>query len=155
MRSLRELLAAHPFFRGLDERVVAELERCSQNVHFRTGDLLFRAGQDADRLLVVRRGRVALDVEVPGRGVQVVSTIDAGNVVGWSWFVPPYRWFFDARAMTNVSAVSIDASCLRDKCEADPVLGYALMQRIAQVMYARLQAARLRSLDVYEVDHGG
>jgi hypothetical protein len=35
------------------------------------------------------------------------------------------------------------------------VLGYTLMQRIAQVMYQRLQAARLRMLDVYEADHGG
>jgi CRP/FNR family cyclic AMP-dependent transcriptional regulator len=155
MQTIGDLLTAHPFFEGVDERLVRELERCSRNVHYRLGEYLFHEGENADRLLVIRRGRVALDVHVPGRGEVVVSTVDAGEVVGWSWFVPPYTWFFDARAVTEVSAVSVDATCLRDRCDADPVLGYTLMQRIAQVMYRRLQAARLRMLDVYEADHGG
>ena len=155
MQTIGDLLTAHPFFEGLDERLVRELERCSHNVHFHLGEYLFREGENADRLLVLRRGRVALDVHVPGRGEVVVSTVDAGEVVGWSWFVAPYTWFFDARAVTEVSAVSVDAACLRDRCESDPVLGYLLMQRVAQVMYRRLQAARLRMLDLYEVDHGG
>ena len=155
MQTVGDLLTAHPFFEGLDERLVRELEHCSHNVHFRLGEYLFHEGENADRLLVLRRGRVALDVHVPGRGEVVVSTVDAGEVVGWSWFVPPYTWFLDARAVTEVSAVSVNATCLRDRCESDPVLGYLLMQRVAQVMYQRLQAARLRMLDLYEADHGG
>lgn len=155
MESVGELLASHPFFAGIDETAVRRLAGCSHNVHFRPGDHLFHEGEDADRLLVLRRGRVALDVHVPGRGLQVVSTVDGGDVVGWSWLVPPYRWFFDARAVTDVSAVSVDAVCLRAKCDADPALGYSLMQRVAQVMYQRLQASRLRMLDLYGVDHAG
>ena len=89
MATVGELLASHPFFTGLDESAVRRLGACSQNVRFRPGELLFREGGDADRLLVLRRGRVALDVHVPGRGIQVVSTVDAGDVVGWSWLVPP------------------------------------------------------------------
>jgi CRP-like cAMP-binding protein len=69
--------------------------------------------------------------------------------------VPPYRWFFDARAVTDVSAVSVDAGCLRAWSEADPALGYGLMQRVAQVMYHRLQSSRLRMLDLYGAGHGG
>jgi CRP-like cAMP-binding protein len=153
--SVGELLASHPFFVGVDQHAVRQLGGCSHNVHFRAGDILFHEGEDADRLFVLRHGRVALDVHVPGRGLQVVSTVDEGDVVGWSWLVPPYRWFFDARAVTDVSAVSVDASCLRARCEEDPALGYALMQRVAQVMYHRLQASRLRMLDLYEVDHAG
>jgi CRP-like cAMP-binding protein len=57
--------------------------------------------------------------------------------------------------VTDVSAVSVDAVCLRARCEADPALGYALMQRVAQVMYQRLQASRLQMLDLYGVDHAG
>jgi CRP/FNR family cyclic AMP-dependent transcriptional regulator len=92
---------------------------------------------------------------MPGHGLQVVSTVDEGDVVGLSWLVPPYRWFFDARAVTDVSAVSIDATYLRSRCDADPAFGYALMQRVAQVMYQRLQASRLRMLDLYGVGHAG
>lgn len=155
MQSVGDLLTAHPFFAGLDEELVRKLEGCAHNIHVRAGDHLFREGEPADRLFVLRKGRVALDVHVPGRGQAVVSTVDEGEVVGWSWFVPPYAWFFDARAVTDVSAVSIDADCLRDKCDSDPALGYALMQQVARVMYQRLQAARLRMLDLYGADHGG
>jgi ferredoxin len=128
---------------------------CSIKVHLRAGVHLFHEGEAADRLLVVRKGRVALDVHVPGRGLQVVSTLDAGDVVGWSWLVPPYRWYYDARAVTDVSAVHVDAVCLRATCDADPALGYALMRRVAEVMYERLQVSRLQMLDVYAVDHVG
>ncbi len=153
MRSIGDLLRAHPFFAGLDEGTVELLQGCARNVHFRAEEHLFHEGEHADRLFVLRAGRVALDVHLPGRGDQVVATVEAGEVVGWSWLVPPYRWFFDARAVTDVSAVSIDATCLRARCEEDPALGYALMQRVAQVMYSRLQSARVRMLDLYGADH--
>jgi CRP-like cAMP-binding protein len=131
------------------------LEGCARNEHFHTGDLLFAQDQDADRFLLLRSGKVALEVPGPRGRRQVVSTVRAGEVVGWSWFVPPYQWLFDARALTEVSAVSVDAACLRDRCAKDPVLGYALMGRVAQVMYGRLHSARLQMLDLYAADHGG
>ncbi len=155
MRSLRELLSEHPFFAGLDDDTVSMLVGCSRNVHVRQGEYLFREGEPADRFFVVRRGRVALDVHVPGQVERVVDTVDEGGVVGWSWLVPPYRWFFDARAVQGVSAVVVDASCLREKCDQDPALGYALMQRVAGVMYQRLQSARVRLLDLYGAGRAG
>lgn len=154
MRTVADLLIAHPFFADLDEGLVRTLGRCSRNVHVSSGAHLFREGEVADQFFVVRSGRVALDVHVPGRVTEVVATVDAGEVVGWSWFVPPYRWFFDARAVTEVSAVSVDASCIRERCEADPALGFLLMQRVAQVMYQRLQATRLQMLDLYQAGRG-
>ena len=155
MKSVRDLLVAHPFFAGMDEHLVARLEGCARNEHFHTGDLLFAQGQEADRFLLVRSGRVSLEAHIPGDGRQVVSAVDAGEVVGWSWFVPPYQWLFDARAVTEVSAVSIDSACVRDRCAKDPALGYALMGRVAQVMYVRLHSARLQMSDFYAADHGG
>ena len=155
MRSLQELLVEHPFFAGLDEATVGMLVGCASNVHYRPGEYLFREGDPADRFFVVRRGRVALDLHGPGQAEMVVDTVDEGGVVGWSWLVPPYHWFFDARAMQEVSAVAVDASCLREKCEQDPALGYALMQRVAGVMYHRLQSARIRLLDLYGADRAG
>jgi CRP/FNR family cyclic AMP-dependent transcriptional regulator len=152
MHSLQELLTAHPFFEGLDDETVGMLVGCARNVHYRPGEYLFHEGEDADRFFVVRRGRVALDVHVPARGKAVIDTVDEGDVVGWSWLVPPYRWFFDARAVQEVSAVAVDATCLRSKCDEDPALGYAMMQRFAQVMYRRLQSARVRLLDLYGND---
>ena len=46
-------------------------------------------------------------------------------------------------------AIAFDGACLRGKCEADPQLGYDLMKLFAAVIVERLQATRLRLLDVY------
>ena len=46
-------------------------------------------------------------------------------------------------------AIAFDGACLRGKCDDDPALGYELMRRFAQVMVERLQATRLRLLDLY------
>lgn len=155
MKSLEDLLGEHPFFAGLDEPTIRLLVGCARNVHVGAGSYLFHEGEPADRLYVLRRGRVALDVHVPGDPGHVVDTVDEGDVVGWSWLVPPYRWFFDARAVQDVSAVALDATCLRAKCEEDPALGYSMMQRVVQVMYQRLQSARVRLLDLYGAGRAG
>lgn len=149
MRTLREYLPEHPFFAGLDEAAMDLVVGCAQNVPFHAGEVLFRAGEPADTFYVIREGRVALDLHDPRRGSLQVASVGAGEVVGWSWLVPPYRWMFDAWAVTPVRAVALDGACLRGKCESDPALGYALMQRVAHVMYERLQDARIRLLDLY------
>lgn len=149
MRTLAEYLPQHPFFAGLDSAALELVVGCAKNVHVAPGQVIFRTGEPADTFYVIRRGQVALDIHDPVRGSLVVASPGEGEVVGWSWLVPPYRWVFDARAATRVDAVAIDGACLRGKCDADPALGYALMQRVAGVMYDRLQDARIRLLDVY------
>lgn len=149
MRDIAQYLPDHPFFAGLDADDLALVSGCATNVSLAAGEFLFHEGEPADRFFVVRRGRVAIEVHAPGAGTVVVDTADAGDVVGWSWLVPPYRWLFDARAVEATGAVAFDGRCLRGKCEEDPRLGYEFMQRVTQVMFERLVAARVRLLDLY------
>ncbi len=149
MRRIETLLADVPLFEGLPDPALELIAGCGSNVQFADGDLLFREGDPADTFLVIRHGSVALETFVPARGPVTIETIEAGDVVGWSWLFPPYRWHFDARALFDVRATAFDGACLRGKCDADPSLGYDLMSRFAQVMIERLQWTRLRLLDVY------
>jgi CRP-like cAMP-binding protein len=146
---LERVLGDLPFFAGLDHATLLVLAGCAQNVRFEPGETLFRKGDPADTFFVVRHGSVALELFAAARGSITIETIDAGEVVGWSWLFEPYRWHFDARALTLVRATAFDGACLRGKCEADTALGYELMRRFAQVMIERLQWTRLRLLDVY------
>jgi CRP/FNR family cyclic AMP-dependent transcriptional regulator len=148
VQTIEQYLPQHPFFSGLDTSTIELLAGCAVNVHFHPQDYLFRESGPADTFYVVRRGRVSLEVSTPG-GPRVLDVAQDDDVVGWSWLVPPYRWMFDAKATTEVSAVAFDATCLRAKSEADPAVGYALLQRVAQVMLHRLQSARIRLMDVY------
>jgi CRP-like cAMP-binding protein len=149
VQTIAQYLPQHPFFAGLDEPVVALLSGCATNTHFRPGEHLFREGEGADTFYVVRHGRVSLEVHGPAGPPVVVDSVEDDDVIGWSWIVPPYRWLFDARATEETSAIAFDATCLRAKCEADPAVGYALLQRVVKVMSARLHSARVRLLDLY------
>jgi CRP/FNR family cyclic AMP-dependent transcriptional regulator len=146
----RELaLRAVPLLAGLSEDQLESIAGCGSNVSFPEGDLLFSEGEQADAFYVLRRGSIALETFVPARGAVTIETLDAGDVVGWSWLFPPYRWHFDARALETVDATRFDGPCLRRTCEADPQLGFDLLTLFAQIVIERLQWTRLRLLDVY------
>ena len=64
---------------------------------FGRGEVVFHEGDPADSFYVIREGAVAIETEVPGRGAVVMQTLHDGELLGWSWLVPPYRTAFDAR----------------------------------------------------------
>lgn len=151
METLEPLLSDHPFFKGLDQRFLDLLVGCASNVRFDAGQYIFREGEEANTFYVVRRGHVALEVFAPGRGPLAVQTVGEGDIVGWSWLVPPYHWHSSARAVELTRAFAMDAACLRKKCEEDHDLGYELFKRFTPVIVDRLQATRLQLLDLYGV----
>jgi CRP/FNR family transcriptional regulator, cyclic AMP receptor protein len=149
MRTIDELLAEAPAFEGMSTDHLELIAGCAQNRTFEAGSYLLREGDPADVFYVIRRGRVALETFVPQEGTMIMETIDDGDLLGWSWLVPPYRVAFDARAVDTVHTISFDALCLRGKCDEDPALGYGLMRRFLPVIMDRLQATRLRLIDIY------
>lgn len=151
MPSLESLLVQHPFFKELAAPHLHLVLGCASNVRFNAGEFLFREGEAANQFYLIRHGKVALQMFIPQRGPITIETIEAGDVLGWSWLFPPYRWHFDAQALELTRATAFDGQCLRTKCDEDHDLGYDLMRRFAQVMTQRLQATRLQLLDVYGV----
>lgn len=149
LTSIRELLAGHPMFAGLTMGDLDLIARCGQNVRLPWGAVLFEEGGRADTFYVIRRGKIALETHTPGSPPIVISTLGAGDVAGWSWLFPPYRWQFDGRVVEDTSAVALDGACLRDRCNTDTGLGYRLMQRFARLAGERMQATRLQLLDLY------
>jgi CRP-like cAMP-binding protein len=151
METLQKILAEHPFAQGLEERHAALLTGCAANVHFDARQLIFREGEEANHFYLVREGKLAVELFAAERGAITILTVGAGEVLGWSWLVPPYRWKFDARALEPTRAIALDGKCLRIKAEQDHDLGYELLKRVAHIMEERLQATRLQLLNVYEV----
>jgi CRP/FNR family cyclic AMP-dependent transcriptional regulator len=153
MESLERILSDHPFFSDLDRRYLPLIVGCASNVRFREGEYLFHAGGEADKFYLIREGKVALEVLPPNRPPITIQTVSEGEVVGWSWLIPPHKWKFDARAAEPVRAFTLDGKCLRAKCEEDHDLGYAFLKRFAHLTAQRLQATRLQLLEIYEAWH--
>ena len=126
-----------------------DVAACGRPAAFAVGDYLMREGQDEPAFFVLRSGAVALETHVPQRGAVTVQTLHAGDLLGWSWLVPPFRAAFDARALEPAETTAYDAAGLRERMDADPALGYALLREFVGVVVQRLQHSRIQLLDLY------
>lgn len=149
MENLHRILSEHPFLEGLNEQHLELLVGCASNIAFKEGELICREGQAADNFYFIRHGRVQIETHAPQQGPLIINTREAGEVFGWSWMVPPYRWHFDARASELTRAIAMDGKCLRGKCEEDHDLGYEIMKRFSFIIAERLEATRLQLMDIY------
>lgn len=147
--TVAERISARPFFASLTDGQRAALAEDGTPVTFAAGARIFTEGEIADRFWLVEEGGVALDMRVPGRGDQTLETLAAGTVLGWSWLYPPYRWHFGAVARLSTVAIAFDATAVRHRCDTDPAFGYAVLSLFTPVIIERLQATRLRLLDLY------
>ena len=151
METLERIVAEHPFFAGLEEQYLHLLVGCASNVRFEGGNSIFREGEEASQFYLIRQGKIALEISAPPRGRLTVETLGEGDILGWSWLIPPYYWSFSARAVELTRAIALDGKCLRAKCEENHDLGYELLKRFARILERHLEATRLQLLDVYAV----
>jgi CRP/FNR family transcriptional regulator, cyclic AMP receptor protein len=147
--SVEEVLAAHPFLKGMSQHQRRILSDCAMLSSFAPGELIFREGDPANRFYLIHEGKMALESHVRERGTVLIQTIGSGDLLGWSWLFPPYYWHFDARAIEPSEAVFFYGTPLRDECEADHDFGYELLKRMTEVVIKRLQASRRQLLDSY------
>lgn len=146
-QSLVAALGHHPFLHGLEIAQLQVLAANAMPVEIPAGEVIFREGDNANRFYLIHDGEVVLESqENPERRPVMIETIGAGDVLGWSWMFPPYYWHFEARATKPTRATFFYGTRLREACEADSKLGYALATRVADVVIRRLQATRKKLL---------
>lgn len=151
MESLEPILRTHPFLEGLDSRFMELITGCASNVRFNAGEFLLHEDEEANQFYIIRQGRVAVESHAAGMDPIIIHTVGEGDILGWSWLVPPYYWHFDARAVELTRAIALDGKCLRQKCEKDHELGYELLKRFTNIITQRLEATRMQLLDFYGV----
>ncbi|HEY6867611.1 MAG TPA: cyclic nucleotide-binding domain-containing protein [Candidatus Eisenbacteria bacterium] len=149
MESLEAVVAKVALFQGMKRDHIALLSGCAADVRYEAGAYPSRAGTHSDRFWVVREGRLALELWAPGRGSITVATMTPGDVVGFSWLVPPYQTQFDVHAVAPTRALLFDGRALRERCERDPELGYHLMSRFSGLMVDRILVLTMQLLDIY------
>ena len=147
---LKNIIAEHPFLRGLNEQYQQTLVDCAMLKEFAEGEIIFREGDPANRFYLILDGEVALESDNGENEPVPIQKIGSGDVLGWSWLFPPYYWNFSARAIAAkpTKAIFFYGTRLREICEQDTGLGYELTKRISAVVIQRLQATRKQLLEL-------
>jgi CRP/FNR family cyclic AMP-dependent transcriptional regulator len=140
----RPAIAAHPFLRGMPPGHLDALAEVGADVSFPAGHRIFEDGGFAGQFWLIQSGHVTLDVNVPGQGRVIIDNVRMGELLGCSWFFPPYRWEFGALCAGPLRAFEFDAAAVRARCASDPLFGYELTRRLLRVVAKRLQSTRTR-----------
>jgi len=146
---LRIYLAQHAFFVGLSDEHINLIASLATAARYGAQQRVFKYDTDADRFYVLRDGKVGVEIPAVSGEPLRIQTVGNGGVLGWSWLIPPYRWAFDARALSPSEIVVLDGARLRAECEMDPRLGYELLKRFAALMAERLNASRMAAIRHY------
>ena len=142
-----EMARAYRLLADLEPRVLRNLLPLAVDKQYQSGEVIFREGDKSLYLHLIVSGTVALEM-VTGEGSLVVQTLHAGDAMGWSALAEESRTHFQAVALTQVSSVAFRGAEIREACERDPVMGYALMKGLLDLVTERLDAARMKLVNL-------
>jgi CRP-like cAMP-binding protein len=153
MTPKQELISALqtiPWFQGISQEHFDKLASISSIIELEAGEKLFQQGDKQDYLYVIIKGRVAVEIAIPGRGRARIYTAEPTEMLGWSSVTPVVRQR-TAGAVTVLPSVLIrmKAEDLQKLCDENHSFGYVVMRRIANVAASRLLVTRLQLLDMF------
>ncbi len=143
-------LEAIPWFQMMAPEHFLKIVSIAKIIKVEAGRAIFHEGDKEDYLYVVLEGRVAIEMNVPGRGRIRILTAEPMEEVGWSSVTPVVRQrTAGARAVLPSRLVAFDAQELRRLCDEDHDLGYFVMRRLVNLVAGRLLTTRLQLLDMF------
>ncbi len=128
-------------FAGFSEEDATLVAVLAREVNVRAGEVLFRLGDPAQVLYVLRRGRMELTFPLMVMGEQRETrfqSMEPGKTLAWSALVPPHRLTLSARATTDAALLGFDRDDLQRLLQAHPSIGRIVMSNLAGVIATRL-----------------
>ena len=150
MNGIEEIIKNQPFFEGLSPNNLNIFIACGKKVSFPKDKFIFSTGEHADKFFLIYEGEVSLNVtSISGETISI-GTIKKGEILGWSWQFPPYKWSFDAIALSDVNAIEFDVKSFSEKSNMNLVFAYEVQKRFSKVILERLQSTRKKLVEYYE-----
>lgn len=140
------------FAEGLPEPIVRRLTEMSRERRVPKGTVLFREGDVRDDFYLIHSGHIVLEMCLAGRGCTRLLTLGPGELLAWSSLVGDACMTANAMAQDDAVLIAMSGKELAAACDADPVLGYQVMRRLATGLSKRLFATRLQLLDMFIAD---
>jgi len=150
--SALETLKNAELFGGLSEEQRRAVAALAGERRAAAGETLFRLGESAEALYVIRRGRADLTfpLQVMGETREVrFQSLEAGRTLAWSALVPPHRLTLSASATTDLELLVMERRRILALLDEQPPIGQVVMSNLAGVVAARFH--ELLALWVREV----
>jgi signal-transduction protein with cAMP-binding, CBS, and nucleotidyltransferase domain/rubredoxin len=123
-------------FRGLTETQIKTVRDLGELEYYEPGTLICKEGDEGLKLYIVEEGQVAVEPELGIANLAPLTTISRNAAFGWSSIVPPYKLTANVKAITRTTVLAIKREALLELIQADPRLGFVIMQNIASIIAA-------------------
>ena len=130
-------LRATPLFGGLDDALLERLVQMGEIVDLPPGSVLIREGDEADAMFVVLDGEVEITKRADASEIPV-ARVGPGSLQGEIGALEGGRRLASVRAVTQVEALRIPVSAVRELLSAGPDVSLAII---------RTAVTRLRALE--------
>ncbi len=138
-----EFLKKVEAFQDLTDAQLTVIEKAATEKSFQQGQQLFKEGETANHLWVVRQGRVDLRFDLPGRetsGESTLSSVHENRIMGWSSLIPPHQYKLSAYcASPEVRVLLIEREQLMAYLKENPGIGYRVLSAMLRIVGARFQ----------------
>ncbi|HBL18416.1 MAG: hypothetical protein A2X36_14405 [Elusimicrobia bacterium GWA2_69_24] len=149
MRPVDDFIRNHPIFQDFRPDHLELVTSVAEEMRFTRDQYLLRQGQGAERFFIIRKGLVRIELLSKEGETIPIQEVGPGDLLGWSWLLPPYKWGFDARAAETTLALVFDGASLRKKCEQNFEFGFRFLQVISMALSRRLDVTRAHLLEYY------
>ena len=119
-------------FAGLTPEARESLAQLADTVTVATGSWLFRQGDDADALYVVRSGRMEIVDETPGREPTVLRELRAGAALGELAIVCESQRTASVRARRDARLLRIGRDAFEGVMQTSPTVSRTLMRTLGE-----------------------
>jgi CRP-like cAMP-binding protein len=132
-----ERLRGFRLLNGLEEAELEQVAKIATEETFPAGTRLTEEGTAADRLYLFLDGRAEVRVGLPEGHEGVLDEVRAGEVLGWSAVMAPYRYTASAWAKEEVHAIVLRSEELRRLFDSEHHLGYCVVRNAGEIVARR------------------
>ena len=135
-------------FENLTDRMLEQLLSVVQEESFGEREIIYEAGNAADRFFSLKRGKVLLEAELAPALIISLGAIKSGYSFGWSALLPSASHTSYAVSAEPSEIFVMPGDKFLALLERDHAMGYQVMHKAAQILENRLERRTAQFLKV-------
>ena len=133
-------------FNALSETALMEIARFCEEEVYQDGQVVFVEGEPADKMLVVERGKLAIEKKIQlGRHSTprnaTIAYVNPDQVAGFSTITSPYTHSASVIAIEPTRVCAVQGEKIREYLASNPEVGYLVIKSLTGLVRGRYRSA--------------
>jgi CRP/FNR family cyclic AMP-dependent transcriptional regulator len=143
----KQILKHYQVFAGLTDAELEKLTSLAVEREYEAGAIVCQEQDNADELMVLEEGKIALQMTLPTTQMQLgkkitVDVVTKDEIVGWSVVVEPYVNTLSAICLQRAKVIAIKGTKLRALLQDNNHMGYEMLKELIKFIASRLDDTR-------------